>query len=218
MRLRYVPGQYRYLQDHEKAITEPEKRGYKLNEVFKNKNPIHVELGCGKGRFLRETAMKNPEINYFGFENNAKVAYRCAKCAPENDPPNYFIVYSGGDILREVFEPNSIERIYLNFSDPWPKPSHCKRRLTHKKYLDVYREVLASNGEIHMKTDNNDLFEFSVCQFKEDNWEFLMITRDLHGSPYAGGNVMTEYEERFVSEGKKINKLIVRKKDNMDNG
>lgn len=211
MRLRYVPGQYQYLKNCDKAITEPEKRGYKLNNAFNNSNPIHVELGCGKGKFLRETALKNPDINYFGFEKSVKVAYRCAKSVIENDPSNYFIVYSNGDILKDVFEPKSVERIYLNFSDPWPKPSHYKRRLSHKNFLNVYRIVLTDNGEIHMKTDNNDLFEYSALQLKEDNWEFLMLTRDLHGSHYASDNVMTEYEERFVSEGKKINKLIVRK-------
>ena len=211
MRLRYVHGQYEYLQQHEKAITEPEKRGYKLNQAFKNNNPIHVELGCGKGKFLRETALKNPDINYFGFEKSVKVAYRCAKCVFEKDPDNYFVVYSNGDILTEVFESNSIERIYLNFSDPWPKPSHYKRRLTHKSFLDVYKKVLAEGGEIHMKTDNNDLFEYSLVQFREDNWEMVMVTRDLHNSPYNEDNVMTEYEERFVEQCKKINKLIARR-------
>ena len=211
MRLRYVHGQYEYLQQHEKAITEPEKRGYKLNQAFKNNNPIHVELGCGKGKFLRETALKNSDINYFGFEKSVKVAYRCAKCVFEKDPDNYFVVYSNGDILTEVFEPNSIERIYLNFSDPWPKPSHYKRRLTHKSFLDVYKKVLAVGGEIHMKTDNNDLFEYSLVQFEEDNWEMVMFTRDLHNSPYNEDNVLTEYEERFVEQGKKINKLIARR-------
>lgn len=213
MRLRYVPGQYQYLVDCEKAITEPEKTGYKLNQAFKNKNPIHVELGCGKGKFIRENALKNPNINYFGFEKSVKVAYRCAKAVFENDPPNYFVVFSNGDILNEVFEPGTIERIYLNFSDPWPKPSHYKRRLTHKNFLDVYKIVLTSNGEIHMKTDNNDLFDFSIEQLKEDNWEFLVLTRDLHNSPHAEDNIMTEYEERFVKEGKKINKLVVRRKN-----
>jgi len=211
MRLRYVPGQYQYLKECCNVITEPEKRGYKLNNAFGNNNPIHVELGCGKGRFLRETALKNPDVNYFGFEKNVKVAYRCAKSVIENDPVNYLIVYSNGDILKDVFESESIERIYLNFSDPWPKPSHYKRRLTYKSFLDVYRLVLTEGGEIHMKTDNSYLFEYSVEQLKEDNWEFLVLTRDLHNSPYALDNVMTEYEERFVNEGKKINKLIVRK-------
>ncbi|MDF2676929.1 MAG: tRNA ((7)-)-methyltransferase [Bacillota bacterium] len=214
MRLRYIEGQYEYLQDNEKAITEPEKRDYKLNKLFNNPNPIHVELGCGKGKFIRETALQNPDINYFGFEKSVKVAYRCAKSTIENDPNNYFIVYSNGDILQDVFEPNSIERIYLNFSDPWPKPSHYKRRMTHKNFLDVYRKVFTENGEIHMKTDNNDLFEYSVEQLKEDNWDLILVTRDLHNSPYLQNNVMTEYEEKFVSEGKKINKLIAKLKHN----
>ncbi|MGB4608601.1 MAG: tRNA (guanosine(46)-N7)-methyltransferase TrmB [Sedimentibacter sp.] len=213
MRLRYVPGQYQYLKECEKVIMEPEKLGYKLNKAFKNKAPIHVEIGCGKGRFLRQNAINNPHINYFGFEKSIKVAYRCAKSTFENDPPNYYIVYSGGDILKDVFEEGSIERIYLNFPDPWPKPSHHKRRLTHKNFLDVYWAVLSQDGEIHMKTDNNDLFEYSVDQLESDKWEFVMITRDLHKSHCREGNIMTEYEEKFVSEGKKINKLVVRKKN-----
>jgi len=210
MRLRYVPGQYEYLQKHEKSITEPEKRDYKLNSVFKNENPIHVELGCGKGKFMRETALKNPEINYFGFEKSVKVAYRCAKCMFDPDPDNYFIVYSNGDILQEVFEPKTIERIYLNFSDPWPKLSHYKRRMTHKSFLDVYRYVLTDDGEIHMKTDNNVLFCYSVEQFELDNWDLILVDRDLHNSEHNEGNIMTEYEERFAEEGKPINKLIAR--------
>jgi tRNA (guanine-N7-)-methyltransferase len=212
MRLRYVHGQYEYLQNHEKAITEPEKRGYKLNDAFKNNNPIHVELGCGKGKFLRETALKNPQVNFFGFEKSVKVAYRCAKCVIENDPDNYFVVYSNGDILTDVFEPNSIERIYLNFSDPWPKPSHYKRRLTHRNFLHVYRKVLKEGGEIHMKTDNDDLFEYSLQELQNDNWDIVMSTRDLHNSPYMEDNVMTEYEQRFSQQGKKINKLVARLK------
>ncbi len=210
MRLRYVPGQYEYLKQHDKAITEPEKMSYKLNDVFKNYNPIHVELGCGKGKFLRETALKNPNINYIGFEKSVKVAYRCAKSVFENDPDNYYIVYSNGDIIKDVFFPNSIERIYLNFSDPWPKPSHYKRRMTHKSFLDVYRCVLSGNGEIHMKTDNDDLFEYSVLQFQEDNWDLIMVNRDLHNSIYNEENIMTEYEEKFAEEGRHINKLIAR--------
>lgn len=210
MRLRYVPGQYEFLQQHDKAITEPEKMNYKLNNVFKNNNTIHVELGCGKGKFLRETALKNPDINYIGFEKSVKVAYRCAKSTFENDPDNYYIVYSNGDIIKDVFSPKSIERIYLNFSDPWPKPSHYKRRMTHKSFLDVYRYVLSDNGEIHMKTDNDDLFEYSVLQFEEDNWDLIMVNRDLHNSSYNQENIMTEYEEKFAEEGRHINKLIAR--------
>lgn len=213
MRLRYVPGQYEYLQQHGKAITEPEKRNYKLNDLFNNNNPIYVELGCGKGKFLRNNALQNPEINYIGFEKSVKVAYRCAKSVYENDPDNYYIVYSNGDIIKEVFNPKSIERIYLNFSDPWPKPSHYKRRMTHRNFLHVYKMVLIDSGEIHMKTDNNDLFEYSIKQFKEDNWDLILITRDLHNSSYCQNNIMTEYEERFVKEGRPINKLIAKLKN-----
>lgn len=213
MRLRYVQGQYEFLKQDSNTITEPEKEDKKLNEYFDNKNPIHIELGCGKGKFLRTIALQNPDKNYFGFEKNVKVAYRCAKSKFENDPDNYFLVYSDGDILTEVFTEKSIERIYLNFSDPWPKPSHYKRRLTHKNYLDTYRRVLANGGEIHMKTDNDDLFLYSIDNLKEDNWELLLVTRDLHNSPYNADNIMTEYEERFVSEGKRINKLVARKNE-----
>lgn len=191
----------------------PEKLGYKLNHMFNNNNPIHVEIGCGKGKFLREIAINNPDINYFGFEKDVKVAYRCAKNITEDDPPNYFIVYANAESLKEIFEEGSIERIYLNFSDPWPKASHHKRRLTHKKFLDIYKAVLTDNGEIHMKTDNNDLFEFSIEQLEEDNWELLMVTRDLHNSIYKEGNIMTLYEEKFVKEGKKINKLVAKRKN-----
>lgn len=213
MRLRYVPGQYEYLQQHSKAITEPEKRNYKLNDLFNNNNPIYIELGCGKGKFLRDNALQNPEINYIGFEKSVKVAYRCAKSVYENDPDNYYIVYSNGDIIKEVFNPKSIERIYLNFSDPWPKPSHYKRRMTHRNFLYVYKMVLTDSGEIHMKTDNNDLFEYSINQFKEDNWDLILVTRDLHNSTYCQNNIMTEYEERFVNEGRPINKLIAKLKN-----
>lgn len=211
MRLRYVEGQYDYVKNHPKGIVEPQNYN-DIKEKFDNDHPLHVELGCGKGRFIRGIAKANPNINFLGFEKSIKVAYRCVKCSSEEDAENYYIVYSNGDILSEIFPEKSIERIYLNFSDPWPKPSHYKRRLTHKGFLDIYRKVLVDNGEIHMKTDNNDLFEYSVEQLAEDNWDLILVTRDLHSSEYVDGNIMTEYEEKFSESGKKINKLIARKK------
>lgn len=212
MRLRYVDGQYDYVKNHPKGIVEPQDYEYSIREKFKDDNPLHVELGCGKGRFIRGMAANNPGINFLGFEKSIKVAYRCVKCCSDDDAKNYYIVYSNGDILSEIFPEKSIERIYLNFSDPWPKPSHYKRRLTHKGFLDIYRKVLKDNGEIHMKTDNNDLFEYSVEQLEQDNWELVSVTRDLHNSEYYEGNIMTEYEEKFSESGKKINKLIARKR------
>lgn len=211
MRLRYVPGQYEYLKDDKKSITEPETIGYKLNKIFENSNPIHIEIGCGKGKFLKEISLKNPNINFFGFEKSVKVAYRCAKLIKDDDYSNYYIVYSNGEVLKDVFEPNSIERIYLNFSDPWPKPAYYKRRLTHKNFLDIYKIVLKNDGEIHMKTDNDDLFEFSLNELMNDGWKILFLTRDLHADNLSNDNIMTEYEEKFVQEGKKINKLVARR-------
>lgn len=212
MRLRYVDGQYDYVKNHPKGIVEPQDYEYSIREKFKDDNPLHVELGCGKGRFIRGMAANNPGINFLGFEKSIKVAYRCVKFCSDDDAKNYYIVYSNGDILSEIFPEKSIERIYLNFSDPWPKPSHYKRRLTHKGFLDIYRKVLKDNGEIHMKTDNNDLFEYSVEQLEQDNWELVSVTSDLHNSEYYEGNIMTEYEEKFSESGKKINKLIARKR------
>lgn len=212
MRLRYVEGQYDYVKNHPKGIVDPTDYNYKIKEKFKNDNPIHIELGCGKGQFIRGMAAKYPEVNFLGFEKNIKVAYRCVKCSTDDDPENYYIVFSNGDLLSELFPEKSVERIYLNFSDPWPKPSHYKRRLTHEKFLNLYKKVLVDNGEVHMKTDNNDLFEYSVEQFQKKEWELIMVTRDLHNSPYNDENIMTEYEEKFSSIGKKINKLIARKK------
>ena len=211
MRLRYVEGQYDYVKDHPRGIVEPQDYEYSIRNKFKNDNPLHVELGCGKGKFIRGMAQNYPDINFLGFEKSIKVAYRCVKCSSEDDPTNYYIVYSNGDVLAEIFPEKSIERIYLNFSDPWPKPSHYKRRLTHKGFLDIYKKVLVDGGEVHMKTDNNDLFEFSVEQFTEDGWNIVILSRDLHNSLYNENNIMTEYEEKFSEMGKKINKLIARK-------
>lgn len=212
MRLRYVEGQYDFVKEHNRGIVNPQNYDEDIKNKFKNNNPIHVELGCGKGQFIRNMSLLNPNINYLGFEKNIKVAYRCLKNINEEDIQNYYIIYSDGNILKEIFPRESIERIYLNFSDPWPKPSHKKRRLTHKNFLDIYNDVLVKNGEIHMKTDNVNLFEFSLEQLEQNNWDVILVTRDLHNSDFSENNIMTEYEEKFSSLGKKINKIIARKR------
>lgn len=208
MRLKYIPGQYEYINEHQRAITEPERLSVRLNHIFTDEKPLYVELGCGKGQFIRGLAVANPDVNFLGFEKSVKVAYRCVKAIDEDSPANFYIVYAGGEVLADVVDANSLARIYLNFSDPWPKPRHYKRRMTHPDFLKIYEKVLISEGELHMKTDNDDLFEYSVEQIEAANWQIHVLTRDLHHSPYNDGNIMTEYEERFVSEGKTINKLI----------
>lgn len=212
MRLRYIEGQYEFVKEHNRGIVSPQNYDEDIKAKFNNNNPIHVELGCGKGQFIRNMALLNSNINYLGFEKNIKVAYRCLKNVREEDAKNFYIVYSDGNILKDVFPQESIERIYLNFSDPWPKPSHKKRRLTHRGFLDIYQNVLVENGEIQVKTDNVNLFEFSLEQLEQNNWDIILVTRDLHNSEYCNYNVMTEYEEKFSSLGKKINKVIARKR------
>lgn len=212
MRLRHVENGFEILSKHPKVITKPERYNRKLTKIFNDNNPIHIELGSGKGRFITGLSKKNPNINYFGFEKDTKVIFRWLKNINKDSPSNYYIVHSNADMILEIFEENTIDRIYLNFSDPWPKPRHHKRRLTDKQFLDLYNVILKKDGELHLKTDNNDLFEFSILQLKENDWEIKLLTRDLYESEYLEGNVMTEYEERFVIEGKNINKLIARKK------
>ena len=208
MRLKYIPGQYEYIKEHPRAIAEPEKLSIKLNHIFSDERPLYVELGCGKGQFIRKLAAANSEANLLGFEKSVKVAYRCVKAIDEDSPLNFYIVYAGGEALADLVDAHSVARIYLNFSDPWPKPRHYKRRMTHPDFLKKYERALTRGGELHMKTDNDDLFEYSVEQIEAANWRMLALTRDLHNSAYSQGNIMTEYEERFVSEGKTINKLI----------
>lgn len=210
MRLRHVKNGFEILRAHLAVITQPENYNYELQNIFNNNNPIHIELGSGKGKFIREISKLNKEINYFGFEKDTKVIYRWLKEIEFDYDNSYYIVHSNADMLTEIFTEKAIDRIYLNFSDPWPKPRRYKRRLTHKRFLDMYKHILKVNGEIHFKTDNNDLFEYSVEQFKKNNWNIVLLTRDLYNSYYLDGNVSTEYEEKFVSEGKKINKIIVK--------
>ena len=175
--------------------------------VFGNKNPTRLEIGCGKGDFICSTAAKEPEINFIAIERISDVLMLAAEKAKAADIKNVRFAVMNAALLAERFEPNSIERIYLNFSDPWPKKGYAKRRLTHRGFLQIYKTVLTENGSLYLKTDDDSLFEFSVEELKDNGFEITDITRDLHNSEYAKDNVMTEYERNFVSEGKKINML-----------
>ncbi|WP_073147555.1 tRNA (guanosine(46)-N7)-methyltransferase TrmB [Paramaledivibacter caminithermalis] len=208
MRLRYVKDGLERLQNHDKVITRPEEYKGSWNKLFNNENPIHVEFGSGRGGFIVQMAEKNPNINYLAFERNSKVIIRGINKLPENLAVNFYFVHSDIRKLEEIFIDSEINRVYLNFSDPWPKKRHFKRRLTYRKFLKIYENILIPKGELHFKTDNVDLFDFSIEELKEAGWEICLITRDLHNSQYAEGNVMTEYEEKFVKRGQAINKLI----------
>lgn len=208
MRLRYVKGGLERLEEHDKVVTEPEDYKGKWRGLFGNENPIHVEFGSGRGGFIMGMAEKNPDINYLAFERNSKVIIRGVNKLPENPGANFYLVHSDIRKIEDIFVDDEIDRVYLNFSDPWPKKRHNRRRLTYRSFLKLYEKLMIPSGELHFKTDNVDLFDFSIKELKEIGWDVTMITRDLHNSEYVEGNVMTEYEEKFSERGQAINKLI----------
>lgn len=210
MRLRYVDNAHELIEAHPRLLSKPEQYKEKWQMLFTKQQPLYVEFGAGKGSFIIQTAAQLPEANFLAFERNAKVVYKSIAKLESIKHDNFFIVCADVTNLKDIFMDHSVDRIYLNFSDPWPKDRHAKRRLTHRGFLEKYKEILKPGGELHFKTDNDDLFAFSVEEFKENDWDLLVVTTDLHNSDYVQGNVMTEYEEKFSSQGKNINKLIAK--------
>lgn len=207
MRLRNVKGSRERIQTDQYVIQEPEQFKGKWKELFQNENPIHIEIGMGKGQFIQTLAGMNPDINYIGLEKYSSVLVRALEKRPELKADNLVFIRMDAENINDIFE-KEIDRIYLNFSDPWPKDRHAKRRLTSKQFLERYDKLLVQDGIIQFKTDNRPLFEFSLEQIEEAGWKMSGVTNDLHSSEYAEGNVMTEYEERFRAEGKQINRLV----------
>ncbi len=175
--------------------------------IFGNSNPVHIEIGAGKGDFITTLARQNPDINYIAFEKCADVIAIAA--TKSEGIPNLRFANLDAELLDLMFAPGSIERIYLNFSDPWPKGRHRKKRLTHKNFLKKYETVLVRDGEIHFKTDNVRLFRFSLLETKEYGMQWLLLTFDLH-TEHPEGNIMTEYERRFSEMGYPIQKLVTK--------
>lgn len=216
MRLRNIPGADDVIQKHPIAIkNEKEQRG-KWNHVFGNPNPIHIEIGMGKGQFLLTLAKQNPEVNYIGIERYSSVLLRALEKFDTEEfceLNNIRFICMDAFELPEVFELGEVAKIYLNFSDPWPKARHARRRLTSTQFLAQYDKVLAEEGVVEFKTDNRSLFEFSLEQVEEGGWKLLTHTFDLHHDDEMNqGNVMTEYEEKFSSMGNPIHKLIATRK------
>ncbi|MBR2875684.1 MAG: tRNA (guanosine(46)-N7)-methyltransferase TrmB [Clostridia bacterium] len=179
--------------------------------LFDNDNPVRIEIGCGKGDFIVGTAKDNPDINFLAIEKVHDVLVMAAEKIKNSGLTNVRVCCCDAKELTEFFEEKSIDRIYLNFSDPWPKARHEKRRLTHRSFLEIYKTILKDDGEINFKTDNRPLFDFSVEEFKECNWELNALTYDLHNSEYAENNIMTEYERRFSGLGFSINRVEAKK-------
>ena len=212
MRLRNVKGARERIAADEYTVKEPEQYKGKWNELFENENPIHIEVGMGKGKFIMELARKNPNINYIGIEKFSSVLVKALKKMEQEEMENLIFIRMDAEDIENVFEKEEVSQIYLNFSDPWPKDRHAKRRLTSTRFLARYENILKKDGKVIFKTDNRALFDFSLEQAKEADWVIENYTYDLHNSEYNEGNVMTEYEEKFSKEGKPINRMVISQK------
>ena len=210
MRLRNIPAAAPAVEASDLCIKDAASHKGHWNEIFGNDHPIRIEIGMGKGRFIMDLAARNPDINYLGMERYESVLYRGLQKLEENPLPNLRFLCEDAALLPDFFEKGELDRIYLNFSDPWPKDRHARRRLTSHEFLDRYDQFLAADGRLEFKTDNQDLFTFSLEEIEtSDRWHLNASTRDLHHDPSMNeGNIMTEYEEKFSSKGNPICKLI----------
>ena len=210
MRLRNIKGSREVIGASEYVIHEPEEQAGAWKEIFGNENPIRIEIGMGKGRFLMELARRNRQINYIGIEKYSSVLLRAVEKQREEELPNLLFIRMEAEHIGEVFGKEEIDRIYLNFSDPWPKDRHAKRRLTSREFLARYVLILKKEGVVEFKTDNRALFDFSMEEVKEAGWKLLASTYDLYrDETMREGNVMTEYEEKFSAMGNPIHKYII---------
>ena len=213
MRLRNISGSREYIAENRFVIHEPEKYKNKWGEdVFENNKPIRIEIGMGKGRFMMDLASQNPDINFIGIEKYSSVLLRAIQKMEGMEKPleNLVFIRMDAEYICDVFGENEIDRIYLNFSDPWPKDRHAKRRLPSREFLSRYDKILKKDGIVEFKTDNTDLFNFALEEVPEAGWKIKEKTFDLHNDEKMNvGNIMTEYEERFSSMGNPIYKYII---------
>lgn len=215
MRLRNIPGADASIAAHNMVVSEAGKYRGKWQEVFGNRYPLRIEIGMGKGQFILNLAKQNPDVNYIGIERYSSVLLRGTEKFDTEEfqhLKNIRFICMDAATLPEVFAPEEVERIYLNFSDPWPKARHARRRLTSKEFLACYDKVLAKDGQVEFKTDNRGLFDFSVEEVPEAGWNIEACTYHLHEDAVLNkGNIMTEYEEKFSSMGNPIHKLIAKR-------
>ncbi|MCR5301298.1 MAG: tRNA (guanosine(46)-N7)-methyltransferase TrmB [Lachnospiraceae bacterium] len=211
MRLKNVPGSREAVAASDHVESDPEQmKGRWVRDVFGNDNPIHIEVGMGKGRFITSLAAINPDINYIGIEKYSSVLIRAIEKAETKPLDNLKFIRMDAEDIESVFAKGEVKKIYLNFSDPWPKDRHAKRRLTSGRFLERFANILSEDGSIEFKTDNRDLFEYSLNEIEPSGWRLQAFTFDLHNDPVMNeGNIMTEYEERFSSEGNRICKYVI---------
>lgn len=182
--------------------------------IFGNNNPVHIEIGMGKGKFIHTMAREHPHINYVGIEKYSSVLLRAVQKMEQEELPNLKFLRMDAEDITKVFGPGEVDKIYLNFSDPWPKDRHAKRRLPSREFLARYDVILKKGGRLEFKTDNRELFDFAVEELEPAGWKAEVITYDLHSdAALMEGNVMTEYEEKFSSMGNPICKYVVCRKE-----
>ncbi|MCQ9210020.1 tRNA (guanosine(46)-N7)-methyltransferase TrmB [Granulicatella seriolae] len=191
------------------VVNNPSDWKGKWHQRFGNNNPIHIEIGSGKGRFVSEMAKKHPDINYIGIELQASVIVVALDKAIEANIPNLQLLHINGGQVTDYFEENEVDQIYLNFSDPWPKKKHAKRRLTHEEFLTAYQVVIKPKGSLCFKTDNRGLFEYSLVSFSQFGMILQEVCLDLHAEDESD-NVRTEYEEKFSAKGHPIYRVEVK--------
>lgn len=212
MRLRNIPYAEGVIESCDWVVKNPSEKRGTWKAFFGNNHPLHIEVGMGKGQFITEMALRNPQINYVGIERYTSVLLRAVQKRErlEKEIPNLKYLCVDARELPELFAENEVARIYLNFSDPWPKDRHAKRRLPSKEFLERYEKILEKGGTVEFKTDNQGLFAFALEQQKLAGWKLEASTEDLHhDTVLCQGNVMTEYEEKFSALGNPICKMII---------
>ncbi|MCM1088782.1 MAG: tRNA (guanosine(46)-N7)-methyltransferase TrmB [Muribaculaceae bacterium] len=210
MRLRNVAGSREAISASGFVVQNPEAQKNKWRDLFGNSHPLHIEIGMGKGRFIMDMARLHPEINYVGIEKYSSVLIRGIQKLEAEELPNLYFIRMDAEDITEVFGTGEVDKIYLNFSDPWPKDRHAKRRLPSREFLNRYHEILSKEGNLEFKTDNRALFEFALKELEPAGWQLDEVTYDLHNDEkMRKGNVMTEYEERFSSLGNPIYKYVI---------
>lgn len=215
MRLRNIPGAGGAVRRSKYVIQEPKQYKGRFTEVFGNSNPIQIEIGMGKGQFIIEMARRHPEMSFIGIEMYASVLYRALQKMEKLEekgeaPQNLRFICINAKELSDVFGPEEIDQIYLNFSDPWPKLRHAKRRLPSRNFLRIYDTFLKKDGYVQFKTDNEELFDFALVEYEEADWQPRLLNFNVQlGTKMPDDDVMTEYEEKFVREGRTIYKYII---------
>ena len=212
MRLKNVPGAREAIAASDLVIKDAESLKGKWREYWGNDKEIHIEVGMGKGKFMMGMAKAHPDVNYIGIEMYSSVLYRAVQKLELEPLDNLKYLLLDAKDIANVFDKGEVDRIYLNFSDPWPKDRHAKRRLPSRQFLARFDQILKDGGVIEFKTDNKDLFTFAEEEVEPAGWKILEITYDLHkDEKMVEGNIMTEYEEKFSSMGNPIYKYIIRR-------